>query len=175
VEQRPQGLVVTVSEGKVAVLPNRRLELDDRDLALPLPVNSDAAASGESHAASTEPASLILTAGQQVAVPRAGRMGAVRKVDSERELAWAAGRLDFRDEQVGAVIERFNLYNRVQLVVADEKLAHRTVSGVFDASDPESFIAFLATVTPMRVLRRGDETIMLLPAGEPDERMTQEQ
>jgi transmembrane sensor len=99
----------------------------------------------------------------------------VRKVDSQRELAWATGRLDFRDEEVRAVIERFNLYNRVQLIVADEKLAHRMVSGVFDASDPESFIAFLASVTPMRVLRRDDQTITLLPAGEPDEKVTQQQ
>jgi len=175
VEDRGRGLVVTVSEGRVAVLRDRRLGLHDSDSALLLASHAQAPASGAAQGDSSELVPVILTAGQQIAVPPTGHLGTVRKVDSQRELAWATGRLDFRDEEVRAVIERFNLYNRVQLVVADEKLAHRTVSGVFDASDPESFIAFLASVTPMRVLRRDDQTITLLPAGEPDEKVTQQQ
>lgn len=176
VENRGQGLVVTVSEGKVAVLRDRRLGLSDSDSALMLAGNAQAATTGDAQGGATsELAPVFLTAGQQIAVPPTGHLGTVRKVDSQRELAWATGRLDFRDAEVRAVIERFNLYNRVQLVVADEKLAHRMVSGVFDASDPESFIAFLASVTPMRVLRRDDQTITLLPAGEPDEKVTQQQ
>ena len=172
VEQRPQGLVVTVSEGKVAVLPNR--SFGDRDSALQMPGDTPKTANSDAQGTAVDLDSVILTAGQQVAVPHTGRLGTVRKVDSQRELAWAAGRLDFRDEEVAAVIERFNLYNRVQLVVADEQLAHRTVSGVFDASDPESFIAFLASMTPMRILRGDDQKITLLPAGAPAEKITLE-
>ena len=150
VEDRAQAVVVTVAEGKVAVQRNRDLSLTANEVAPP--------------SAGAEPISFILTAGQQLAVPRTGRIGAVRRVDSERELAWAAGRLAFTDEEVGAVVEQFNRYNRLQLVVADEQLAHRTVSGVFDASDPESFIAFVTSVAPVRIVRRDDQTITLLPA-----------
>ncbi len=41
------------------------------------------------------------------------------------------------------MIEEFNRYNVVQLHVASPQLAQRSVSGVFDASEPESFIGFM--------------------------------
>lgn len=161
VEDRAQAIVVTVAEGKVAVLRNRDVSLSANEVRLP--PEATAPTRTEPQSPGSEPISFILTAGQQLAVPRTGRIGAVRKVDSERELAWAVGRLAFTDEEVGAVVEQFNRYNRLQLVVSDEQLAHRTVSGVFDASDPESFIAFVTSVAPVRVVRRDDKTITLLP------------
>jgi transmembrane sensor len=96
---------------------------------------------------------IYLTAGQQLTVASTGTAEPVRKVDSDRELAWAKGRLVFDNEPLGAAIEEFNRYNRVQLHVVDEALAKRLVSAVFDASDPESFIAFIQTVAPVRVTR----------------------
>jgi len=85
----------------------------------------------------------------------------VRKVDSDRELAWAKGRLVFDNETVADAIREFNRYNRVQLHVADEALAKRPVSAVFDASDPESFIAFLQTVASVRVTRSDSADITI--------------
>jgi len=96
---------------------------------------------------------IYLTAGQQLTVASTGTAEPVRKVDSDRELAWAKGRLVFDNETLAAAIEEFNRYNRVQVHVVDEALAKRLVSAVFDASDPESFIAFIQTVAPVRVTR----------------------
>ena len=96
---------------------------------------------------------IYLTAGQQLTVGSTGTTEPVRKVDSDRELAWAKGRLVFDNATLAAAIEEFNRYNRVQLHVVDEALAKRLVSAVFDASDPESFIAFIQTVAPVRVTR----------------------
>jgi ferric-dicitrate binding protein FerR (iron transport regulator) len=45
--------------------------------------------------------------------------------------------------------------------VSDEVLATRRVSGVFDASDPESFIAFIQTVARVRVTRSNAADITL--------------
>src|SRR5262249_1977536 len=136
VEQRAQGVVVTVAEGKIAVL--------HEPSATPAPGSSgltfwpEAGTSGGADPLSGAPEDrVILTADQQIAVPRIGRIGAVKKVDSQRELAWAEGRLVFENEPIGHVVERFNQYNRVRLVVTDDALARRTISGVFDASDPE--------------------------------------
>jgi transmembrane sensor len=84
----------------------------------------------------------------------------VRKVDSERELAWARGQLVFDDKTVAEAVAEFNHYNRIQLRVADAAIGMRTVSGVFDASDPESFIAFLQTDTTVHVTRSGSEMIL---------------
>src|SRR5262249_39602471 len=103
-------------------------------------------------------------AGQQVAVPGTGRMGTVRKVDSERELAWASGRLVFEHTTIDEVVQTFNRYNRLQLTVVDRALGQRQISGVFDASDPESFLAFLTSVTPVRVIRQNVGAVELMGA-----------
>ncbi len=88
----------------------------------------------------------------------------MKRVDSERELAWAAGRLVFDNETVQDIVEQFNRYNVVQLHVSDRQLAAREVSGVFDASEPESFIGFIQSVVPVRVSRAGqDITITSTP------------
>ena len=88
----------------------------------------------------------------------------MRAVDTDRELAWVAGRLVFDNESVADVVEELNRYNVVQLHVASPGLAQRSVSGVFDASEPESFIRFMQSVAPVNVRRAGqDITIALAP------------
>jgi transmembrane sensor len=157
VEQAREGIVVTVAEGKVAVLSPERSE--DRG-------NSSATAPPAGHPATGRGpgAEVLLTAGQQVIVPRRGPAKAVRAVDTDRELAWVAGRLVFDNESVADVVEEFNRYNVVQLHVASPGLAQRSVSGVFDASEPESFIGFMQSVAPVNVHRAGqDITIALAP------------
>lgn len=157
VEQGREGIVVTVAEGKVAVRP--------RDESLMPNLSSGPPPAGRPGA--LEPgatAEVLLSAGQQVIVPRRGPAKAVRAVDTDRELAWVAGRLVFDNESVADVIEEFNRYNVVQLHVASPQLAQRSVSGVFDASEPESFIGFMQSVTPVNVHRAGqDITIALAP------------
>jgi transmembrane sensor len=158
VEQAREGIVVTVAEGKVAVLPHE--PSDDRN-------NSGVSAPPAGHPATERGATtaeVLLTAGQQVIVPRRGPAKAVRAVDTDRELAWVAGRLVFDNESVADVVEEFNRYNVVQLHVASPRLAQRSVSGVFDASEPESFIGFMQSVVPVNVRRAGqDITIALAP------------
>jgi transmembrane sensor len=174
VEQRGQAVVVTVAEGKVAVLQHQ--DAVQRITSPPMPPESgDPAQSRDASGTARRPdQSLILIAGQQVAVPGSGLIGLVRKVDSERELAWASGRLVFEHAAIDHVIEQFNRFNRVQLAVVDEDLGRRQISGVFDASDPESFIAFLASVTPVRVIRRDAGTIELTADSAPMESIATE-
>jgi transmembrane sensor len=162
VEQSREGIVVTVAEGKVAVLARdaSRDGAAKRDGAgsAPPPVGP-AGTSG-----SAAGAEVLLSAGEQVIVPRRGPAEAVRAVDTDRELAWVAGRLVFDNDSVADVIEEFNRYNVVQLHVASPQLAQRSVSGVFDASEPESFIGFIQSVAPVNVRRAGqDITIALAP------------
>ena len=161
VEQRGQEVVVTVAEGKVAV--------QDEETVAPAPSRARPTRGSSEladlpHASEPPAESLILTAGQQVAVPVTGRMGAVRAVDSERELAWASGRLVFEHTSIDEVVQTFNRYNRLQLTVVDRTLGHRQISGVFDASDPESFLAFLTSVTPVRVIRLSGGAVELMGA-----------
>lgn len=134
VERRDNGIVVTVADGTVAVT----------DL----------------HGAAD---AVSVTSGEQVTLPSSGTAHPVRKVDSARELAWAKGRLVFDNRSVASAVREFNRYNRVQLRVTNEALAARPVSAVFDASDPESFIAFLQSVEPVRVSREDPSEIVIAP------------
>jgi transmembrane sensor len=162
VEEAREGVVVTVAEGKVAVLPREVSAAADTSSRNP---GRDEPRSGAAlPTAGHPPAELLLSAGQQVIVPRRGPAEAVRAVDTDRELAWVAGRLVFDNESVADVVEEFNRYNVVQLHVASPGLAQRSVSGVFDASEPESFIRFMQSVAPVNVRRSGqDITIALAP------------
>jgi transmembrane sensor len=96
-----------------------------------------------------------------VTVPSSGAAEPVREVDSHRALAWAEGRLIFQNDELAKVIAEFNRYNRVQLTVVDPALAAKPVSGVFNASDPEAFVAFLQSVTSVEIVRDGDRSITI--------------
>jgi len=145
VEYQGNVVIVTVEEGRVAVTqPATGLA----PLAQALPQIE-----------------VSLGADQQIVVPQAGPMGSIRKVDSRRELSWADGRLVFEQDPVAEVVQRFNRFNRVQIQIRDPKLAARPVSAVFDASDPEAFIAFLESVANVRVTRSSSDVIVITSEG----------
>ena len=110
---------------------------------------------------------LFLTADQQVVVRSSGAAEPVREVDSQRALAWAEGKLIFKNDELGEAIAEFNRYNRVQLIVVDPTLAAKPVSGVFNASDPEAFIAFLQSVAAVHIVRDGDRSITIATVPRP--------
>ncbi len=134
VERRSRGLlVVTVVDGKVAVIP-----------------------------ADMQPPE-YLGANQQITLRDARAATPVQAVDGEQALAWAQGKLIFQDDTVGRIVTEFNRYNRVQLRVDDAALAGRRVSGVFDAAYPEEFVAFIQGATPVEVKRIEGRIIILSP------------
>ena len=142
VERGDRGVSVTVVEGRVAVSQQ--------------PV---------AHApnSATEPGATALSLGadEQVSISPAGRATPVRKVQSEAEVGWASGQLVFENETVAEIARRFNLYNRTQIQVLDTGLAAQRISGMFRASDPGSFVAFVRLVTGAKVAQRDSEHITL--------------
>lgn len=130
VESGQHGVIVTVAEGKVAVTASH-----DRFI-WPESV-SQAPAPGQAAAA------IYLTAGQQVTVRNSGTVRQWRTVDAGRALAWARGQLVFENDTLADVVQEFNRYNRTQLSISDSRLAARRVSGVFEATDTETLLAFI--------------------------------
>lgn len=148
VEQHTQGIVVTVAEGEIALYPKG----DGQNTgSVPNAIKQTRRMNQRTGPSSAE---VFLVANEQVTLASSGVLSQVRKVDSDRELAWADGRLIFDNDPVSAVVEVFNRYNRIQLQVTDASLAKRPVSGVFSASDPESFVAFIGAVEPGRIAVR---------------------
>lgn len=109
----------------------------------------------------TDSTAIVVAANEQVSVGRNGRTAPLRRVDGTRETAWLQGQLVFDGDPVAEVVRRFNSYNHIQVRVADESLAARPVSGVFRATDPESFIAFLQSVAGAKVQRTHPNEIVL--------------
>jgi transmembrane sensor len=142
VEQQDVGVRVTVSEGKVVVSLPSALEHGSRQLS----------------------AAPVLIANEQLTVKKSGSSEPVKEVDANKELAWIKGRLVFENQPVAKVLQEFNRYNPVQLKVADDELARVPVTAVFDASDPESFVAFLESVTAVQVTRENGNSIVLATA-----------
>lgn len=153
VEHGSAAVVITVAEGRVAVLsPTHQTE-----------------ATPTVGPASTSPSTpaipeILVSANQQLTVEQSGAAEAVHSVDSARALAWADGRLIFENESVDQAVREFNRYNRIQITVDDPALARRPISGVFSAADPESFVSFIQTVAQVRILRDESQDIAIKTA-----------
>jgi len=132
VESGEQGVIVTVAEGKVAVWRS-----------------------------SSEAGAQPLVAGQQLTVHSSGTVEPVRSVDTARALAWAQGQLVFENDTLARVIEEFNRYNRTQLRISDPQLAARRVSGVFEATDTETLLAFIRQGGDDIAITQSDESIVI--------------
>lgn len=138
VAERGDAAVVTVTEGKVAVSAN----------------------SARSAQAAGTAAPVALGTNQQVTVSMQGA-APVRQIDGRVELAWSQGQLVFDNETVADVVLRFNHYNQMKIRVTDAALAARPVSGVFRATDPESFVAFLESVAGAKARKSGTEELLI--------------
>jgi transmembrane sensor len=79
-----------------------------------------------------------------------------------RRLAWTSGRIVLQGETLSEAIAEFNRYNKRQLAV-DPSIATLRVGGNFDATDPESFAAALASAFQLRIAPFSGEAIVLKP------------
>jgi transmembrane sensor len=96
-----------------------------------------------------------LTAGQQIelAVTSAG---AVRPVQTAEVTAWLPSEISFQHETIGNVARRFNAYTSKPLVIENDDIAEKHISGIFHAHNPQAFVAYLATLPDVRVIDAGD-------------------
>jgi transmembrane sensor len=141
VYKKSSGTVVTVVEGRVAVLSGS---------GEPATGTNDPVASVQRppHAALHAPdpvglaGSIILVAGEQVVVSQ--RM--VRKTQHPNvagATAWTKRQLVFDSASLTEVAEEFNRYNERKLVIDPSVLGNLHISGVFSSTDPASLVRFL--------------------------------
>jgi transmembrane sensor len=94
-----------------------------------------------------------VTAGYQVRFDGRGGSAEPAPVDLGQALAWAEHKIVFKHRPLGEVAVEFNRYGSIPVEIADAKLQALPVSGMFDAGDTESFVAFLQTLPGVRVER----------------------
>jgi len=145
VDRRPSTTTVTVVEGRVAVFTG----LDPG--AAP-----DVERSGN----------LPLAAGEQLTVALNSIPHAAR-VDPSKATAWTQRKLVFEHRPLGEVANEFNRYNRERIDIESPQLGNQEITGVFEANNPESFTAFLATIPGIIVERTGDKRVIVKEAQKP--------
>lgn len=133
VYQKRLGTIVTVIEGKVAVL----------DPSLPTADSAEALPSkGVEHLGGSGSGAILVSAGQQL-VARLNTPAIPKPADVDAAIAWTHRQIVFQAAPLRDVVEEFNRYNPRQLELSDETLQSVRVSGVFSSTEPASFLRFL--------------------------------
>lgn len=143
---RTAGTVVTVLEGRVRV--SRA---------------NDASISTRHDMTQIHEYEIELVRGEQAVI--APQRPIVRTVleDPEKATAWTERRLIFEETPLAAVTAEFARYYTAKIIrIVDPQLAELHITGVFDASDPASLVAFLQTFGDVSI--REDERGWILGA-----------
>lgn len=162
VNRRRAGTVVTVLEGRVAVIS---------DLPELAPVHV-AATAMQDNAGTTTPSTgprqamrtrrataeepIYLSAGEQLAVTNNLEPQPVA-ANLASATAWRQRQLVFESATLTEVAEEFNRYNERQLVIEDAELYDFHISGVFSSSEPGALLRFLRSRPGVQVSEAGGE------------------
>jgi transmembrane sensor len=128
--RRPDATIVTVVEGSVAVLSGR-----------PPPPGTTG----------FPPGALRVNAGYQVHVDTGGVSAQPIPVDVQQTVAWLQRKIAFEQRPLGEVADEFNRYVSIPIEIDEAALRALPISGVFDAYDIDSFVAFLQALDGVRV------------------------
>lgn len=79
----------------------------------------------------------------------------------EQKLAWKNDLVDFRATPLSEVILEFNRRNHTQLVIGDEALAQRPVTGLLRVTNLDDFLELLSVTHHVQPERHGDSKIVL--------------
>lgn len=151
VDRREERVVVTVLEGKVAIMR----EGSDRSAARVL-VPDDESPGSDPQIAMASPAPVRLDAGLQIAVQADGSILPPKHADTKRVTAWTERRMVFDADRLDAVVAEFNRYNRDRLEIIDATLKGRRITGVFNIDDPDAFLTLLTDLIDVEVEQRPD-------------------
>lgn len=103
----------------------------------------------------------VLSPNQRVRYDGRHGLGAVEAVDPQRVGAWRRGKLVFRDQPLGDVIDELNRYHSGLIRLVNEDLRAKRVNGVFDIGNPVSVVEALEAALGLRTTRLTDYVILL--------------
>jgi transmembrane sensor len=137
VDMRSGGTTVTVVDGRVAVDATTPKETS----------NAQQAHRGRG----TLPEALILGARDRIVITPSGLGSPQHGVNVAASVAWTQRQLMFEHRPLSEVAKEFNRYNRDRIDIESTDLERQEVSGVFEAQDPASFIAFLSSIPGVEI------------------------
>jgi transmembrane sensor len=167
IDRRRSGTVVTVVEGRVAVLATsasagRSAGTGPMSKAAaqfqPRPVQPESVAeTGTGHADADDRGSdgtVFLSAGEQIDV--AGRSPSPTRTNVSSATAWIQGKVILQSQTLEEVAEEFNRYSERRLVTEDHGEVPMRLSGVF-STDPDFLIRYLRELPNIQVRESATE------------------
>ena len=130
VDRRLERTVVTVVEGRVAIL------------------SADAGTE-------QEPRHPVLSAADRVVIDRNGPGKTEHGVDVSSATAWLNRQIVFSRRTLGEAAEEFNRYNLARIDIRSPALRAEVVTGTFQSNDPASLVSFIAHIPGVRVAGGG--------------------
>ena len=85
----------------------------------------------------------------------------IAAADVERLTSWDRGRLIFRDDLLSEAIKEMNRYSRTQILIEDPRIGDLRISGVFNVSRPENFLAAVTAFYPLEERPRSKGAVVL--------------
>lgn len=140
VYRKPEGTIVTVVEGRVAVLTEG---------------GSNEATFAQPETGPLGPG-LLVSAGEQVIVNESSAQRSEHP-NIDGATAWRQRELVFDTASLFEVAEEFNRYNTRRLVIDENEHYDFHISGVFSSTDPSSLIRFLQARRELRVIETETE------------------
>jgi transmembrane sensor len=98
-----------------------------------------------------------VSTGQQASIDRRGQVEMQANADVAASTGWLQHRLIYQGSRLGDVVEEFNRYNRIPIVLTDPKLTDMRINAVFHTTDSASLLQFLGGLEGVRVQRLGNE------------------
>jgi transmembrane sensor len=89
------------------------------------------------------------------------------RVDLSRATSWTEGRLVFDGTPLETAIAEVNRYRRQPIRLDAPALARTPVSGLFDADDPDGFVAAVTSLYGLDAMPAPDGSLSLRPKGPP--------
>lgn len=102
-----------------------------------------------------------LSEGEALSISNTGEISVPMPVNVSEISAWRQRRLVFRDRPLSEIVEEFQRYNaKPRFIVEGDELRKRLFNGVFDADEPQTLLAYLASDESIALERRGDDLVI---------------
>lgn len=163
VNRKRSGMVVTVIDGRVkvgAVAPSGLFGTAPATLPTPM---VEAVGSGTSREADSNisESSIFLSAGEQARVSPAGTIQRTDEVNTAAAISWLHHELIFAGQPLADVLEEFNRYSRIPIVLMDPALGELRINAVFHTTAPDSLIRFLSRLEDVQIDTRSGKEIRI--------------
>jgi transmembrane sensor len=136
VDRRDGSTTVSVVEGKVRVSTS---------------MNDPPEAASGSNRPPAEPFEKFVVAAQRVVVTQSGVSAPEQIRNVAPVTAWTQRQLVFENRPLSEVAAEFNRYNRRHILIESDALESQQVTGVFQANDSASFLAFVSGIPGVSV------------------------